>query len=65
MALRGAPSVLFDVVVVLSGPKGDQELAKNPNAVSLLMDAFRHCKAIAWSGIPTLAAKASSHLEKA
>jgi hypothetical protein len=22
------------------------------------MDAFRHCKAIAWSGIPTLAAKA-------
>jgi catalase len=58
MALRGAPSVLFDAVVVLSGPKGDQELAKNPNAVSFLMDAFRHCKAIAWSGIPTLAAKA-------
>ena len=58
MALRGAPSVLFDAVVVLSGPKGDQELAKNPNAVSFLMDAFRHCKTIAWSGIPTLATKA-------
>jgi len=22
------------------------------------MDAFRHCKAIAWSGVPALAAKA-------
>jgi catalase len=59
MALRGAPSVLFDAVVVLSGPRGDKELAQNPNAVSFLMDAFRHCKAIAWSGIPLLAAKAN------
>ncbi len=58
MALRGAPSVLFDAVVILSGQKGDQDLAKNPNAVSFLMDAFRHCKAIAWSGIPTLTTKA-------
>jgi catalase len=58
MALRGAPSVLFDAVVILSGPKGDKELETNPNAVSFLMDAFRHCKAIAWSGIPTLATKA-------
>ena len=60
MALRGAPSVLFDAVVVLSGPRGDKELAQNPNAVSFLMDAFRHCKAIAWSGIPLLAAKAAN-----
>jgi catalase len=58
MALRGAPSVLFDAVVVLSGPKGDEELTQNPNAVSFLMDAFRHCKTIAWAGIPTLADKA-------
>ncbi len=58
MALRGAPSVLFDAVVVLSGPKGDQELAQDPNAVSFLMDAFRHGKAIAWARIPTLATKA-------
>ncbi len=58
MALRGAPSVLFDAVAVLSGPEGDEELAQNPNAVSFLMDAFRHCKTIAWSGIPTLAEKA-------
>jgi len=58
MALRGAPSVLFDAVVILSGPKGDKELETNPNAVSFLMDAFRHCKGIAWSGIPTLATKA-------
>ena len=58
MALRGAPSVLFDAVAVLSGPKGDQDLARDPNAVSFLMDAFRHCKAIGWSGIPKLADKA-------
>jgi catalase len=58
MALRGAPSVVFDAVAVLSGDEGDAELAQNPNAVSFLMDAFRHCKAIAWSGIPTLAEKA-------
>jgi catalase len=58
MALRGAPSVLFDAVVVLSGADGDEQLAQNPNAVSFLMDAYRHGKAIAWSGIPALAAKA-------
>ena len=58
MALRGAPSVLFDAVVVLSGADGDKQLAQNPNAVSFLVDAYRHGKAIAWSGIPGLAAKA-------
>jgi catalase len=58
MVLRGAPSVLFDAVAVLSGPKGDEELAQNPNAVSFLMDAFRHGKAIAWAGVPKLAERA-------
>jgi catalase len=58
MTLRGAPSVLFDAVVVLSGAKGDEQLTRNPNAVSFLIDAFRHCKAIAWLGIPELAKKA-------
>jgi catalase len=57
MALRAAPSVLFDAVVVLSGPEGDKKLAGDPNAVSFLMDAKRHCKAVGFSGIPVLAKK--------
>jgi catalase len=59
MALRGAPSILFDAVTVISGPQGDEELAQNPNAVSFLQDAFRHGKAIGWRGIPKLNKKAN------
>ena len=58
MALRASPSVLFDAVVVLAGPAGDAILAANPDAVSFLMDASRHLKAIALSGVSTLAGKA-------
>jgi catalase len=57
-ALRTAPSVLFDAVVVLSGSEGDKKLAADPNALSFLMDAKRHCKAVGFSGIPSLAKKA-------
>jgi catalase len=56
--LRTSPSVLFDAVVVLSGPDGDKKFATDPNAVSFLMDAKRHCKAVGFSGIPGLAKKA-------
>jgi len=59
MALRGAPSILFDAITVISGPQGDEELAQNPNAVSFLQDAFRHGKAIGWKGIPKLNKKAN------
>jgi catalase len=58
MALRAAPSVLFDSVVILAGPEGDRELAKDPNAVAFIMDADRHCKPIAYAGIPNLAKEA-------
>jgi catalase len=58
MALRASPSVLFDAVVILSGPVGDKKLAGDPNAVAFLMDAQRHCKAVGWAGIPELAGKA-------
>ncbi|HEY6764175.1 MAG TPA: catalase [Candidatus Sulfotelmatobacter sp.] len=58
MALRAAPSVVFDAVVVLSGPDGDEALAAEPDAISFLMDAKRHCKAAGWSGIPSLAEEA-------
>ena len=58
MALRGSPSVVFDAVVIVSGPDGDKALASNPDAVSFLMDACRHLKAIGLSGVAALAAKA-------
>ena len=63
MALRASPSVLFDAVVVLAGPAGDAILAANPDAVSFLMDAIRHLKAIALSGVSTLAGKAGVNTE--
>ena len=58
MSLRASPSVLFDAVVVLSGPEGDEKLTGDPNAVSFLMDAERHCKAVGWAGVPELSRKA-------
>ncbi len=57
MALAASPSVLFDAVAVLSGTDGDKALTKNPDAVSFLMDADRHLKAIALAGVSGLAAK--------
>jgi catalase len=57
MALRGSPSVVFDAVAVISGESGDKTLSRDPNAISFLMDAVRHCKAVGWIGIPTLAEK--------
>jgi catalase len=59
MALRASPSVLFDAIVVLAGKEGDGKLANDPNAVAFLMDAIRHCKAMGFSGIPSLAEKAN------
>ncbi len=59
MALRASPSVLFDAVVVLAGPDGDKRLSDDPNALNFLMDAVRHCKAVGFSGIPSLARKAA------
>jgi catalase len=58
MALSGSPSVLFDAVAILAGNAGDKALSANPDAVSFLMDACRHLKAIALSGVPALTSKA-------
>ncbi len=57
IALSGSPSVLFDAVVVLSGPDGDKALAANPDAIGFLTDACRHLKAIAFAGVPELTAR--------
>jgi catalase len=58
MALRSSPSVLFDAVVILAGPDGDKKLAGDPNAIGFVMDAVRHCKAVGFAGIPSLAKEA-------
>jgi catalase len=59
MALRASPSVLFDAVAILSGQEGDRKLAADPNALGFLMDAVRHCKAVGFAGIPSLAKAAA------
>ena len=57
MALSGSPSVFFDAVAVLAGPSGDKALSAEPDAVSFLMDADRHLKAIALAGVAGLSKK--------
>ncbi len=58
MALSASPSVLFDAVIVLTGKAGDKALTADPNAVSFLMDALRHLKAIGLLDTNNLAEKA-------
>ena len=49
MALSGAPSVLFDTVVILGSKDSATELASNAAAIDFVRDAFGHCKVIAHS----------------
>ena len=42
--VAGGPSVLFDVVAIVTGDAGAQALAKMPSAVQWVADAFVHCK---------------------
>jgi catalase len=61
MALSGSPSIMFDTVAVLGGSAGDKSLSAEPDAISFLMDADRHLKAIALAGVSNLAKK--THVE--
>jgi catalase len=61
MALSGSPSIMFDAVAVLAGPAGDKSLSAEPDAISFLMDADRHLKAIAIAGVSNLVKK--THVE--
>src|SRR4051794_5988736 len=45
--LDGAPSVLYDAVVILAENDGAQQLAALPPARDFINDAFAHCKFIA------------------
>ncbi|MDB6138042.1 MAG: catalase [Verrucomicrobiaceae bacterium] len=49
MSLDGAPSVLFDTVVILTAKDSAAELAGNPMAVEWLRDAFVHLKVLGFS----------------
>ncbi|MDB5802071.1 MAG: Catalase [Rhodocyclales bacterium] len=59
MALKAAPSVLFDAVVILAGPAGDVVLSGQAPAVEWLKNAFVHLKCIALLGVETLVTKAN------
>jgi len=61
MALSGSPSIMFDAVAMFAGPPGDKSLSAEPDAISFLMDADRHLKAIALAGVSNLAKK--THVE--
>jgi catalase len=61
MALSGSPSIMFDAVAVLAGTAGDKSLIAEPDAISFLMDADRHLKAIAVAGVSNLVKK--THVE--
>ena len=44
--LAGGPSVLFDVVALVVGPKGADALANEAAAIAFVHDAFAHLKVI-------------------
>ena len=49
MTIEGAPSVLFDAVVLLPSDEGAKTLVAMPPAVNWLRDAFGHLKAIGFN----------------
>jgi putative intracellular protease/amidase len=48
--IDGAPSVLYDAVVVLASPGGARALAARPAARDFVTDAVAHCKFIGYTG---------------
>jgi catalase len=62
--LDGAPSVLYDAVVILAEPDGAQQLAELPPARDFVNDAFAHCKFIAYSPAATALFEAVGLAEK-
>jgi catalase len=50
--LDGAPSVLYDAVVVLTTKNGATALAAMPTARDFVTDAYAHCKFIGYAGEP-------------
>lgn len=44
--LAGAPSVLFDAVVLVLSEQGAAAMSEHPAAIAFVQDAFAHCKVI-------------------
>ncbi|MEQ9380112.1 MAG: catalase [Pirellulales bacterium] len=51
--LAGAPSVLFDCVIVAPPEDAIEKLVSNPDAINWIRDAFAHCKVIGYSEATT------------
>ena len=54
--IDGAPSVLFDAIVLLTSPAAIEDLVKEATARDFVADAFQHCKFIGYdpSALPLL-----------
>lgn len=48
--VAGAPSVMFDAIVSIIMPDQAEKLAKDSSTLDWFMDAYAHCKAIAYCG---------------
>ena len=48
--IDGAPSVLYDAVILLASKHGSTALAATPAARDFVTDAFAHCKFIGYVG---------------
>ena len=46
--IHGAPSVLYDAVIVLASEDGASSLARNPAARDFISDAYAHCKFVGY-----------------
>ena len=60
-ALAGAPSVLFDAVVIAPSSEGAAELLELAAAIDWIRDAFAHLKVIGFT--PEAARRCSKRLE--
>ena len=50
--IDGAPSVLYDAVIVITTKNGATALAAMPAARDFVTDAYAHCKFIGYAGEP-------------
>ena len=48
-AIAGAPSVLFDTVVLAVSRPGAKTLRKDPDAINFIRDAYAHLKVMGWT----------------
>jgi catalase len=57
--IEGAPSVLYDAVIILASKEGAAELAAHPAARDFVTDAYAHCKFVGYTSEATALFEAS------